>query len=160
MSKISTKQKLFCLLVDYPVPVPLNNRNRIFKTNKTAMLSPLTQAAIAVLMDVHSKGITCRIQQHASFLKSLPELLLKLESGGLLRRIEGAEEGILTSYELTQELEDLSLLDILEATGEHLNCNQPTTEGLYYRYGPVGQKLGVVNHMTRLYLKEIRLIDL
>ena len=55
---------------------------------------------------------------------------------------------------------NISLLDILEATGEHLNCNHPATEDFYLRYGNTAKKLGVVNHMTRLYLEEIKLNDL
>lgn len=55
---------------------------------------------------------------------------------------------------------EISLLDILEATGEHLNCNSPITERFYAQYGRAAQKLGIVNQITRIYLKEITLTDL
>ena len=55
---------------------------------------------------------------------------------------------------------EISLLDILEATGGHLNCNSPITERFYAQYGRAAQKLGIVNQITRIYLKEITLTDL
>ena len=45
------------------------------------------------------------------------------------------------------------------AINGHLNCNHPTSEAFYTRYGKMAQKLGVVNYITRLYLSEIKLID-
>ena len=88
------------------------------------------------------------------------ELLEQLEMGKIIRLIPGKEKGKITSYELTRPSVNISLLDILEATGEHLNCNHPATEDFYLRYGNTAKKLGVVNHMTRLYLEEIKLNDL
>ena len=87
-------------------------------------------------------------------------LLEQLEMGKIIRLIPGKEKGKITSYELTRPSVNISLLDILEATGEHLNCNHPATEDFYLRYGNTAKKLGVVNHMTRLYLEEIKLNDL
>ena len=63
------------------------------------------------------------------------------------------------SYKLCRPLCEISLLEVLEAIDGHLNCNHPTTEAFYTRYGKVAQKLGVVNYITRLYLSEIKLID-
>ena len=60
----------------------------------------------------------------------------------------------------SKSLSDVSLLDILEATGEHLDCNHPTTEEFHMRYGKAAQKLGIVNYITREYLKEIKLFEL
>ena len=54
---------------------------------------------------------------------------------------------------------EISLLEVLEAINGHLNCNHPTSEAFYTRYGKMAQKLGVVNYITRLYLSEIKLID-
>ena len=55
---------------------------------------------------------------------------------------------------------EISLLDILEATGEHLNCNRPITEQFYAQYGRAAQKLGIINQIARIYLREITLTDL
>ena len=91
------------------------------------MITPITQAAIAVLNDIYAGGDTARS---------------------------------IRSYSPARESSDVSLLDILEATGEHLNCNHPTTEEFHMRYGKAAQKLGIVNYITREYLKEIKLFEL
>lgn len=66
----------------------------------------------------------------------------------------------LSRYELTRPSYKISLLNILEATGEHLNCNHPTYEEMYMHCRNAANKLGIINHMTRLYLSEIPLTDL
>lgn len=64
------------------------------------------------------------------------------------------------SYIPARKAVEISLLDILEATGEHLNCNRPITEQFYAQYGRAAQKLGIINQIARIYLKEITLTDL
>lgn len=88
------------------------------------------------------------------------ELINKLVLGGLLRLLPGRDAGSMYSYELTRPLHQISLLELLEATGEHLNCNHPTQEEFYTRFGRAALRLGVVNHMTRLYLNDISLVEL
>lgn len=88
------------------------------------------------------------------------ELINKLVAGGLIRLLPGLAPGSIYSYELTRPLYRISLLELLEVTGEHLNCNHPTREEFYSRFGKAAQKLGVVNHMTRLYLNDISLVEL
>lgn len=124
------------------------------------MLTKLTQAAVALLFDIYDTGIPNRSQRYALSADVQSEILSKLESAGLVRLVRPEEPGEPSSYQPARNIYDISLLDILEATGEHLNCNQPTTEKFYMRYGRAAIKLGVVNHMTRLYLKEIKLPDL
>lgn len=122
------------------------------------MLTVFTQTAIAVLHDISSGEYL----QSANFRLSeeeLNELLQKLESGGLVRRLPEVEEDILSSYELCRPLHELSLLDVIEATGEPINCKQPTPESFYTRHGKVAQKMGVANHMVRLFLNDIKLTD-
>lgn len=48
------------------------------------------------------------------------ELLEQLEMGKIIRLIPGKEKGKITSYELTRPSVNISLLDILEATGNIL----------------------------------------
>ncbi|MCD8181835.1 MAG: hypothetical protein LUE99_00690 [Bacteroides sp.] len=86
--------------------------------------------------------------------------MCQLTEAGLIYLADKDNPQNVQSYYLVKEAADIALLDILEATGEHLNCNHPTTEEFYSRYGRAAQKLGVVNHMTRLYLEEIKLLDL
>ena len=64
------------------------------------------------------------------------------------------------SYELVRPYTSISLLDILETLEEHLNCNYPTSEEMYQQYRAAANRLGIINHMTRIYLSEIKLNDL
>jgi len=124
------------------------------------MLTLLTQVAIAVLNDIYTKEDNSR-QVLACLARQDQELLFgKLCSAGLLALVNPERPDETTSYELIRAPKDISLLDILEATGEHLICTCPTTEMFYMRYGKAAQKLGIVNHMTRVYLQEIKLYDL
>ena len=86
------------------------------------MLSIRTQTAIAVLQDLSFDTVL----QTANFLLSEGEwkdLFDKLEAGRLIRRLPNKEPGILSSYELSRPLSDISLLDVLEATNEPIRCN-------------------------------------
>ena len=81
------------------------------------MLSIRTQTAIAVLQDLSFDTVL----QTANFLLSEGEwkdLFDKLEAGRLIRRLPNKEPGILSSYELSRPLSDISLLDVLEATND------------------------------------------
>lgn len=124
------------------------------------MLSRLTQTAIAVLYDIYAGGISYRTAQTNLEPDSWNELLGKLERGGLIRRTQNSSNRLLPSYELTRPFINISLLDVLESIGEHLNCNQPAKEEMYLQYRAAASRLGVINQMTRLYLSEIKLIDL
>ena len=91
------------------------------------MLSIRTQTAIAVLQDLSFDTVL----QTANFLLSEGEwkdLFDKLGAGRLIRRLPNKEPGILSSYELSRPLSDISLLDVLEATNEPIRCNMPTPE--------------------------------
>ena len=125
------------------------------------MLTPVTQIAIALISDIASDGTYNRLPKNSVPLKELSHLLSKLEAHGLICLKSPNEiPGIPSSYHLTKSYNKISLLDIPEAISEHLNCNHPTTEEFYMRYGNAAKKLGVVNHMTRLYLEDIKLNDL
>ena len=134
------------------------------------MLTKLTQTAIAVLNDIADGGRFDHLSDMGIAPETLADLLSKLEHGGLIRRkpvIASCSGNTSTinstptaSYELCHSYTEITLLQILEATGEHLNCNYPTKEEFYNRYGRAAVRLGVVNHMTRLYLAEIKLPEL
>lgn len=123
------------------------------------MLTIQTQVAISILHTVSSSQEPHSLGKLFS-ANIVSELLDQLEAGEIIRLVPGRDKGSITSYELARPTASISLLDILEATGEHLNCNHPTTEEFYFRYGNAAKKLGVVNHMTRFYLDEIKLDDL
>lgn len=124
------------------------------------MLTQLTQTAIAVLYDIYAGGKPYRTAQLIIAPQELIDILTKLELGGLIRRKELSTSELLSSYELTRSYMDISLLDILEALDEHLNCNHPTKEKMYQQYRAAAHRLGVINQMTRLYLSDIKLIEL
>ncbi len=124
------------------------------------MLTPLTQTAIALLYDISNGGNLCRLQEYSSYQQELPTLLFKLERAGLISLKEGCISGLMDSYRLSRPGYEISLLDILESIGEHLNCNHPTREEMYSCYRRAANKLGVINHITRIYLSDIRLVDL
>lgn len=124
------------------------------------MLTPLTQIAISLLNSIAYDTTSDNLPHYALFMNTVSELLKKLENGGLIRCINAEKPDELTSYELLRPIHKISLLELLEVTGEHLNCNHPTNEVLYSRYRGAANKLGVINHVTRAYLSEIKLNDL
>lgn len=124
------------------------------------MITPITQAAIAVLNDIYAGGDTARTDACRLTEQDLDVLLSKLLRAGLIKLSDRGAPRDIRSYSPVRESSDVSLLDILEATGEHLNCNHPTTEEFHTRYGKAAQKLGIVNYITREYLKEIKLFEL
>lgn len=87
-------------------------------------------------------------------------LLTQLTNAGFIILKEKEHPQEIQSYIPAKKAMEISLLDILEATGGHLNCNSPITERFYAQYGRAAQKLGIVNQITRIYLKEITLTDL
>ena len=124
------------------------------------MITPMTQVAIAMLNDIYMDADHFQIKEYALSEDAQCILLQKLANAGLICCTDKAKPHLPASYRLLRKSSEISLHDILEATGEHLNCNHPTTEQFYMRYGRAAQKLGVVNQMTRLYLKDIKLFDL
>lgn len=121
------------------------------------MITPTTRAAIAVLKDIYA----CTHENCTDLSpETLEEVMGKLQKGGLICLVDKKDPQLITSYHPAVEIKEISLLGILEATEEHLDCNHPNTEEFYMQYGRAAPKLGVVNHMTRLYLKEIKLFDL
>lgn len=123
------------------------------------MLTQATLTAITLLREISVNGNKCSEDAPLMGKESI-ELINKLVAGGLIRLLPGRAPGNICFYELTRPLYRISLLELLEATGEHLNCNHPTREEFYCRFGKAAQKLGVVNHMTRLYLNDISLVEL
>lgn len=122
------------------------------------MLTLLTQKAIAVLHDIALQE-PLGVQNYRIPAQELAIILGCLEYKRLIARAADARMDRVTSYRLCRPLAEISLLDVLEAMDQHLNCNRPTTEEFYTRYGKIAQKLGVVNHMTRVYLAEIKMTD-
>lgn len=122
------------------------------------MLTLLTQKAIAILHDIAAQDF--RVAERYKIIPDeMTVLLAKMERKELIARKPGGRVDEERDYNLCRPLAEISLLDVLEAVNENLNCNHPTTEEFYTRYGKVAHRLGVVNHMTRLYLAEIKLTE-
>lgn len=119
------------------------------------MLTKTTQDAICLLRAIG----TCNLKIDCSEAQ-MKKMFDLFEQAKIIGRKEGEPKYKLNSYEFIKPRDEISLLDILETTGEHLDCNHLTAEEFYLRYGKAGRKLGVVNQMTRLYLQEIKLIEL
>lgn len=124
------------------------------------MITLKTQAAIAVLDDIYTGEKTTRTNKYGLSEEDRYTLLSKLTAAGIIQLVDLEKPQDIYSYIPTRKSAEVTLLDILEATGEHLNCNHPTTEVFYSKYGNAAKKLGIVNQITRTYLKEIKLFDL
>lgn len=124
------------------------------------MITSKTQAAIAVLNHIYAGKSDACPERCVLTDEKKRTLLSQLSSAGLIILKANENPASIQSYTLAHRPGEISLLNILEAIGEHLNCNSPVTEEFYMRYGKVAQKLGVVNRITRIYLKEITLSDL
>ena len=112
------------------------------------MLTQATQAAIAILHDI-STGIYFRSANFRFTEEEWENLFHKLEEGHIIRLLPNCEANIISSYVLCRSLNDLSLLDILEALGEPI----------YLQNMQVAQKTGVLNQVTRMLLTGIKISD-
>ena len=106
------------------------------------MITPRTQTAIAVLKCIYARDYGTCIKPCTLTEKEKQALLLQLSIAKfiLLKDTENPLE--IQSYIPTRKAVEISLLDILEATGR------------------AAQKLGIINQIARIYLKEITLTDL
>ena len=129
------------------------------------MLTLRTQKAIALMYDLTLREEDSVHTRYGTTPQEVEELLACLEKKGLIIHTqEGEGDGAERNcnrygYRPARPFSQISLLDILEALDEHLNCNCPTTEEFYSHFIRVAQKLGVVNRMTRIYLEEIKLTE-
>ena len=110
------------------------------------MITPKTQAAIAVLNDIYAGGDTARTDACRLTEQDMDTLLSKLSSAGLIKLSGKGDPRDIQSYIPARNSSDVSLLDILEE--------------FYLRYGRAAQKLGIVNYITREYLHGIKLFEL
>ena len=141
------------------------------------MLTLLTQAAIKILSNIY---IGTKKRSGSPLIVSLEAtdvLLCKLTAAGLIRLVNMSEDEPnslqisdavyvpkishdLTSYCLTRPPSEISLFDILEAIEEPLDCSKEVAESFYITCGRAAQKLGVINQVAKIYLKQIKLYDL
>lgn len=104
------------------------------------VLTQLTQTAIAILNDITLQSDTqsANISLSSEVWK---ELFRKLESGGLVRRLPGKEEFVLSSYEICRSIQKLSLLELLAIIDEPLHFERQVSETSYFHHGEGAKKL-------------------
>lgn len=122
------------------------------------VLTQLTQTAIAILNDITLQSDTqsANISLSSEVWK---ELFRKLESGGLVRRLPGKEEFVLSSYEICRSIQKLSLLELLAIIDEPLHFERQVSETSYFHHGEGAKKLGILTEVVRMFLSEIKISD-
>ncbi|WP_321332223.1 hypothetical protein [uncultured Bacteroides sp.] len=126
------------------------------------MLSLEVLKAVALIKDIRY-GISLSESRRAHLLTDTErrKLLDCFRSAGLVRLKDPAGDVRLPgSYELCYPLHEISLCDIMVATGGGIAFSMEDTDSIYARYGMAGGRLGVLNQMACRYLSEIRLTDL
>lgn len=86
-------------------------------------------------------------------------LLDRLCRIGLIR-VAPQDAGKSLRYELTKELREISLCDILRVSGGEVRLSFDDEKEIYDRYGTAGQQLGVTNYMVCRFLSQIKLSDI
>nr|WP_320057798.1 hypothetical protein [uncultured Bacteroides sp.] len=126
------------------------------------MLSPEVIKAIEILKDINYSLDNAENNALHPLSDVLSRCLLeKLCTSGLVRlKADKRTELALSSNELCHSLDQISLCDILIATGEGLELCVENEEDIYARYGLVGRRLGVLNQLACHYLSEIHLTDI
>lgn len=122
------------------------------------MFTKTTQIALAVLYDLSCGNDFCLRRQNVSE-EELAAVLHKLEGGNLIQCSPDKADGVCGAYRLCCSIDDLSLLDVLEAIGEPIYCHRSFSESYYMHYGEVARKMGVMNCMLRTYLASVKTAD-
>lgn len=120
------------------------------------MLTLLTRTTLKLLNCISNRGIIEEDDYQLSSGRPITELLDQLERGGLIQHLSEP----CSSYVLRKPFYSITLLEVLEVTSEHLDCNYEVREDFYIRYGVVAQKLGIISQLTRSYLSEIKVMDI
>lgn len=120
------------------------------------MLTLKTRYALALLHDIYQPVL--RYSDKYNFpVTELIYTLEQLQSAGLVARAPETVPGVLSSYFFSKPYLEITLLDVLSAIDEGICFNHKTDIYFYEHYGCLARKLGVVNHMTRLYLSEFHI---
>ena len=113
------------------------------------MITPMTQAAIAVLNDIYAGGDIIRADACQLTEQDMDILLSKLLSAGLIKLSDKGDSRDIQVYSPARDSSDVSLLDILEATGEHLDCSIVQFVKALLNIAIVSVTLGVPTGITK-----------
>ena len=120
------------------------------------MLTLKTRYALALLHDIYQPALRHSDKYHFPSTE-LIYTLEQLRSAGLVTCLPDALPGLLSAYSFTKPYQEITLLDVLSAIDEGICFNHKNDVYFYEYYGCLARKLGVVNHMVRLYLSEFHI---
>lgn len=125
------------------------------------MLSPVVLKAVALIKSIqhdYSLESNCTLNLSDSEVR---RLLRRLSMAELIRlKDKDCDASKITSYEVCHSLYEISLCDILVATGGGIELSIKDTQDIYSRYGLVAPRLDVINHMMCHFLSDIHVTDL
>lgn len=122
------------------------------------MLTFKTKLTLALLHDIYHSN-HCHIDNSRYSNQYTLPILMQLETAHLLQLIPGNPSGLPSSYILSKDYAEITLIEVLYAINEGICFNRENDPDFYSRYGCLARKLGVMNHMVRLYLSEIHIFD-
>lgn len=122
------------------------------------MLDLRTKFILSILYDIHYKGNEMS-NGYDYTDEELEKSLVQLEKANLIRHISGATGYTLDVYELSRPYFEITLLDILSATGEGIHIRTDDNSSPLPYHTPASRKLSIVNYMIQHYLSEISIAD-
>ncbi|WP_321330973.1 hypothetical protein [uncultured Bacteroides sp.] len=124
------------------------------------MLTSNTKKVVALLYDIYHQREPSDTALCVFSDSSTQMLLSRLEKAKLICLRTGEDANLVSSYELCCPLFDITLRDLLVATGEGLCPVFDNKEGIYDEYGAAACRLGVLNEVMCEMLEKIRITDL
>lgn len=122
------------------------------------MLDLRTKFILSIIYDIHYKG-NVMSKGYDYTKEELDRSLMQLEKANIIRHISGATGYTLDVYELSRPYFEITLLDILYATGEGIHIRTDDKSSPLPYNTPTSRKLSIVNYMIRYYLSEISITD-
>lgn len=122
------------------------------------MLDPRTKFILSLLYNIHYKKNEMS-NNYDYTEEKLNRSLALLEKANLIRQISGVTGHTLDTYELAKPYFEITLLDILSATGDGIHIRTDDESSPLPYHTPASRKLSIVNYMIRYYLSEISIAD-
>lgn len=122
------------------------------------MLDQRTKFILSILYSIHY-GENEMSNDYDYTEEELGKILVQLEKANLIRHISGVTGHTLDTYELVKPYFDITLLDILSATGDGIHIRTDDESSPLPYHTSTSRKLSVINYMIRYYLSEIFIAD-
>ncbi|WP_321480855.1 hypothetical protein [uncultured Bacteroides sp.] len=124
------------------------------------MLTSSTKKVIALLHEMYYRHEELKANLFDYSDSSIQEMLNCLKQSGLICLRADGKDSSLSSYELSKPLFQITLLDLLMATGEGILPVFQNKESIYENYGTAACRLGVLNEVTCEMLGKIHITDI